>query len=201
MRRQIREQKVICCTVLTKMWPYQKQELWGEYPTPMLMLPFPKNANRYALCPVAMQLKSEKTGMRRTLSRCWDREQVGRFAGKKEKRTIQKHRRYARKIRKTPRNSSRFVEVELKGKPNTSGDAEERRRAIQNASRYAEEERSTIPNTSRYAEKERNAIRNTSRYAEKEEEKKGSECCKNPKTPVVCTGPRYAENWNRYTEK
>lgn len=84
-------------------------------------------------------------------------------------------------MQKTPRNSSRFVEVELKGKQNTSRDAEEKRGAIQNASRYSEEERSTIRNTSRHAEKERNAIRNTSRYAEKEQEKEGSQYCKNPK--------------------
>ena len=89
------------------------------------------------------------------------------------------------RMQKTSRNSTRFVIVKLKGKPNTSGDAEERKRTIQNASRYAEEERSTIRDTSRYAEKERNAIRNTSRYAEKEEEKKGSQCCKNPKTLVA----------------
>lgn len=93
------------------------------------------------------------------------------------------------RMQKTPRNSSRFVEVELKGKQNTSGDAEEKRRAIQNASRYSEEEKSTIRNTSRYAEKERNAIRNTSRYAEKEQEKEGSQYWKNPKATVAMHRP------------
>lgn len=51
----------------------------------MLMLPFPKNANRYALFPVAMQSKSEKIGMWRCPDTGMDRGQASRVGGKEGK--------------------------------------------------------------------------------------------------------------------
>lgn len=94
---------------------------------------------------------------------------------------------------------------------NTSRYAEEERNDIQSTSRYAEREkrrperqslcwkkRNDIQNTGRYAEKERIGIQNTSRYAENEEEKERiPKACKARELQSLCTGPRYAENWER----
>lgn len=94
----------------------------GEYPTPMLMLPFPINATRYALCPVAMQLKIGKDRECDLVQML--RSRTGRsICRKKGKKWIPKHRRYAIKNHlagsnhqntflsaETLRNSNPFVE-------------------------------------------------------------------------------------------
>lgn len=200
-RRQICEQKVICCTTLTKIWPIINKNCGGEYPTPMLILLFflqkTPIAMRYA--PFLCNWKSEKTENAR-LFRCWDREQAGRHVEKwGGGKSIPKPRRYAiknqvlginhqkdpSKMLKTPRNSNRFSESksesETKHQPLCWKEKKchqkhqslcwKEKSDTQNANRYAEEERGAIQNAGRYAEEERIAIQNTGRYAENEEQK------------------------------
>lgn len=59
-RRQMCEQSVVCSTILTKNMAYHKQKLWGEYPTPMVMLLFPQKRQSLCISPVAMQLRFGK---------------------------------------------------------------------------------------------------------------------------------------------
>lgn len=179
---------------------YHKQKLWGGIPdadaNPALFSP--KNANRYALCAVPMQLKIGKDReckvvpmLRSRTGRSTCRKMGGGVGGK----SIPKPRRYAiknqvlginhqkdpSKMLKTPRNSNRFSESKSESETKHQPLCWREKKCHQKHQSLCWKEKSDTQNASRYAEEERGAIQNAGRYAEEE------------RIAIQNTG-RYAEN-------